>query len=231
MPANLTDPRPDMVYLRRRLKRGETAPTSATANVSTNSLSLSLNQDVSSSDVFVEKETPVSSPIPNAVGLSSLKAINDAYRLNRRQSAIGSLIIGNAMVAGWQMTDGSSGYLYNSGVHVTESPESTPKEYKNRALVEFRNGLLIVGLRNVKYLKRLIVIPKLNETLQAETLGGAGVTMDYESFTALYVSTVDSVVELRKESFRNTLTETFNLHTVKSQIISDKTPSLRTLFS
>lgn len=229
MPANLTNPRPDIVYLRRRLKVGENAPTVEAPKSST--LTLNGSKDASTaSPMFQEKALP-SSAVPNASGLTFLKGVNDACRLNKRQSAIGSLIIGNAMVAGWEMHDGSSGYLYNKGIASTESPETEPAKFNKQALIEFHKELLIVGLRNVRNLKRLIVVPKTGETLQAETIGGTGVVMEFEPFTALYISVIDSVVEFRKENFRGTLTETFNLHTVKPQTATSNTPSLRTLFS
>lgn len=227
MPANLTGPRPDIVFLRRRLKVGESAPVEPTH---TSSSLLSLNRNNEPASPFKE-ETLKSAAIPNAVGLTFLKAENDAYRLNRRQSAIGSLIIGNAMVAGWQLLDGSSGYLYGEGVAATESPESNTKDFNKRPLIEFHKGLLIVGLRNIKHLKRLIIVPRTEETLQAETLGGSGVVMEYEPFTALHISLIDSVLEFRKEDFRGTITETFNLHTVKPHSANPDTASLRTLFS
>jgi hypothetical protein len=226
MSANLTDPRPDIVFLRRRLKVGEVVPTEAPRTSSV----LTLNRDNNSPSPF--QEAPVTGvTIPNAVGLPFLKATNDAYRLNKRQSAIGSLIIGSAMVVGWQLQDGSSGYLYNSGVAVTESPETKTQEFNKRPFIEFHKELLIVALRNVKNLKRLIVVPKTGETLQAETLGGTGVVMEYEPFTALHISLIDSVLEFRKEDFRGTITETFNLHTVKPHSATPETSSLRTLFS
>lgn len=227
MGANLTDPRPDIVFLRRRLKVGESAPVEAAR---TSSSLLSLNRNTESSNLFTEEPlTGIS--IPSASGLSFLKETNDAYRLNKRQSAIGSLVIGNAMVAGWQLQDGSSGYLYNNGVAATEAPETKTAEFNKRAFVEFQKELLILGLRNFKNLKRLIVVPKTGETLQAETLGGTGVVMDYEPFTALHISLIDSVLEFRKEDFRGTITETFNLHTVKPHTATTETSSLRTLFS
>lgn len=227
MTANLTGPRPDIVFLRRRLKRGESAPVEPAR---TSSSLLSLNRNDEPASPF--KEEPLkSSAVPNAVGLPFLKAENDAYRLNRRQSAIGSLIIGNAMVAGWQLMDGSSGYLYATGVAATESPETGTEEFNKRPLIEFHKGLLIVGLRNVKHLKRLIVVPTTGETLQAETLGGSGVVMEYEPFTALHISLIGSVLEFRKEDFRGTITDTFNLHTVKPHSANPDTSSLRTLFS
>lgn len=229
MPANLTNPRPDIVYLRRRLKVGENAPAVEAPKSST--LTLNGSKDASSaSSIFQQKSLP-SSAVPNASGLTFLKEVNDACRLNRRQSAIGSLIIGNAMVAGWEMQDGSSGYLYNKGIAFTESPETDPAKFNKQPLVQFHKDLLVIGLRNVRNLKRLIVVPKTGETLQAETIGGTGVVMEFEPFTALYISVIDSVLEFRKENFRETLTETFNLHTVKPQTATSSTPSLRTLFS
>lgn len=218
MPANLTTPRPDIVYLRRRLKRGETAQLNTTQSVSSNgSTSLNLNRDKTSDNVFKMKEEVVASSIPEATGVELLRNVNDAYRLNRRQSAIGSLIITGAMVAGWQLQDGSSGYLYNKSVTPTESPETSPMSFKKRNLVEFTPEGLIVGLRNFKHLKRLIVAPMSGETLRAVTMSGTGVTMDYEPFTALYLSIIGSAIEFRKEDFRANITDTFNLHTVKSQ--------------
>lgn len=229
MPANLTSPRPDIVYLRRRLKVGENAPAVEVRKTSTIVLNGS-SESAPDSSPLVEKNLP-GATVPNATGLTFLKETNDACRLNKRQSAIGSLIVGNAMVAGWEMLDGSSGYLYNKGITATESPETEPEKFNKQALIEFHKELLIVGLKNVRNLKRLIVVPKSGETLQAETIGGTGVVMEFEPFTALYISVIDSVLEFRKEDFRGTLTETFNLHTVKPQTATSNTPSLRTLFS
>lgn len=229
MPANLTSPRPDIVYLRRRLKVGENAPAVEVRKTSTIVLNGS-SESAPDSSPLVEKTLP-GATVPNATGLTFLKETNDACRLNKRQSAIGSLIVGNAMVAGWEMMDGSSGYLYNKDIAATESPETEPAKFNKQALVEFHKELLIVGLKNVRNLKRLIVVPKTGETLQAETIGGTGVVMEFEPFTALYISVIDSVLEFRKEDFRGTLTETFNLHTVKPQTATSNTPSLRTLFS
>lgn len=229
MPANLTSPRPDIVYLRRRLKVGENAPAVEVRKTSTIVLNGS-SESAPDSSPLVEKTLP-GATVPNATGLTFLKETNDACRLNKRQSAIGSLIVGNAMVAGWEMLDGSSGYLYNKGITATESPETEPAKFNKQALIEFHKELLIVGLKNVRNLKRLIVVPKSGETLQAETIGGTGVVMEFEPFTALYISVIDSVLEFRKEDFRGTLTETFNLHTVKPQTATSNTPSLRTLFS
>lgn len=229
MVANLTNPRPDIVYLRRRLKKGETG-TIEVPKASSVGLKLSSGESTSLESPNPTAAADISS-VPNASGMTMLRQVNDAYRLNKRQSAIGSLIIGNAMVAGWELLDGSSGYIYNQGVQVTESPETEPAKFNKQPLVQFHKDLLITSLRNVRNLKRLIVVPKTGETLQAETIGGTGVVMDFEPFTALYVSVIDSVLELRKEDFRGTLTETFNLHTVKPQIANSDTPSLRTLFS
>lgn len=228
MPVNLTSPRPDIVYLRRRLKLGETV--AAVPVVATRPSTFTLNGSSAAEASLVQVEIIPEASVPAAVGLTFMREINAAYRLKKVQSGAGSLIIGNAMVAGWQMQDGSSGYLYNAGVAPTESHETKPKEFKKRALVEFHKDLLVVGLRNIKHLKRLIVVPKTGETLQAETIGGTGVIMDYEPFTALYISVIDSVIEFRREDFRGTITETFNLHTVKPHN-APETTSLRTLFS
>lgn len=200
------------------------------AQSSSTSTSLNLRGDRDKKSPSGMQDALFGATVPETVGISLLKEENDAYRLNKRQSAIGSLLIGNAMLAGWQMQDGTSGYLYNTGVEHLESPESKLPEFKKRALVEFHKDMLVVGLRNMKHLKRLIVVPRTDETLQAETIGGAGVVMDFEPFTALYISVIDSELVFRKEQFRNTITETFSLHTVKPQI-ANETPSLRTLFS
>lgn len=232
MPADLISPRPDIVFLRRRLKVGETPPqVSNSVSSSSTSSSLNLNrEDRKAPRVGIEEEL-TSSPIPFVQGIGVLRKVNDVYRLNKRQSAIGSLVISNAIVAGWQLNDGTSGYMYGSGVTPTESPETIPAAFKKRELVQFHKGFLVVGLRNLKHLKRLIVIAKPDETLQAETIGGAGVSMDYEPWTALYISVIDSMIEFRKEDFRDSITETFNLHTVKLQNARTDTNTLRTLFN
>jgi hypothetical protein len=227
MPVNLTNPRPYIIYLRRRLKRGESLPVTQNTTTAPRSGGITLGRSTTEA---VTAEKVAGSVVPNAVGLSFLKEVNDAYRFNKRQSAIGSLVIENAMVAGWQLQDGTSGYLYNSGVDVTESPETKPIAFKGRPWIEFHKELLVFSLKNFKTLKRLIVVPKIGTTLQAETMGGTGVVMDHEPFTALYISVIGSVLEFRKEDFRDTITDTFNLHTVKPQIAHEN-PSLRTLFS
>lgn len=226
MVANLTNPRPDIIFMRRRLKIGEEMP--VIIQPDTSSLILNRTPLESSEETLPVKKDD--SNIPYANGIVPLVGEHSAYRLNTRQSAIGTLMISNAIVVGWQLNDGSSGYLYNDGVDSLEGPAHQTKTHMNRPIVEFQKELLIVGLRSIKDLKRLIIVPEQSKTMQAEVISGAGVFMEFEPFTVLYLSVVNSELEFRKEKFKNTLTKTFNLQKVE---LSSKPVSnhLTTLFS
>lgn len=222
MAADLHSPRPDIIFMRRRLKKGETAtPQAATMSARTG---LNLSRPPKGDSVQLPSESPIeprkdstltSANVPMVTGLSLLTNVNDAYRLNKRQSAIGSLVISDVLLAGWQLTDGSSGYLYNQNTPPFEDEQLLPREFKKRPLIEFQKGNLIVGLRNVKHLKRLIIVPKEGTTMQAVTMTGVGVAMPYEPFTVLYISVVGNQIEFRKDDFRNKVSSTYNLHTVR----------------
>ena len=216
MTANLTRPRPDLVFLRRRLRKGEAAPAAQEATAASPSLSLKLNRAAEDEPTFAPSPVEEVGPaIPAVVGVHRLKDENDACRFNPRQSAIGSLVIENARVAAWQLNDGTSGFIYPHGETETEEPGTTPAEFLKRPLVQFHEGKLVVGLRHIRNLKRLIIVPKNGETMKAETVGGTGVIMDYEPFTVLYISLIDRVLEFRKEDFQRTIVETFSFATVK----------------
>jgi hypothetical protein len=219
MTANLKNPRPDIVYLRRRLKRGEQLPeVKQTANIS-----LTLTED----------ELPGQPPVealpttPTLTKDSILGAAQPVLRLNRRQSAIGSLALANVAYVGWEMVDGTTGFLYSNveafhgagGVnHSTGEPrealpEVTPKAFKKRPVLQFVGNELVVGLRHVKELKRFVAVPVPDENISVTTSNKLTILLPHSENAVLYGSVVESCVEFREEKFRGNIHETFRIGT------------------
>lgn len=238
MTANLTRPRPDIVYLRRRLKVGEQLPVVAQPTT-TSSLRLNAPEEE-------ELQIATLPKIPSAPLHGVLDAKHPVMRLNRRQSAVGSLLIAHAAYAAWEFVDGTTGFLYadtasqqraqvvnrSTGQTKAPLPEIATTTRKNRAVVEFHKEFLVVSLRALKLVKRIIIVPQLNQNLQVGTLGGSDVTLPYSDDAALYLSVVDSCVELRAEKYRGSIHETFRIGTyTPSSHAQTPTGSLHAIFA
>jgi hypothetical protein len=217
MTANLKNPRPDIVYLRRRLKPGE-KPKAQPAAQSTSSLLLEAPEAV------VEDVLPA---VPALTKDTVLSGSERVVRMNKRQSAIGTLAFTNVAYAAWELTDGTTGFLYASKEIAANTPavnfatgnvqpplpEVLPRSFKNRPVVEFHKSILVVGLRYLKHIKRIVIVPLEGQNIQAGTVGGSTVTLPHSENGVLYMSVVDSAVELRAEKYRGNIHESFRIGT------------------
>lgn len=195
---DLVSARPDIVYLRRRLKLGETPPV---AEVAANFLSISGSDDIMPVDLTLPDK-------PQAAGRTVLTASSPVVRLNPRQSAIGSLRAAGVTTFAWETQDRRSGLQGPSG---TTSPDMPV--FANRRLVERFEGETVVGLRHFAVLRRLILGADSGEvtltlhggaTIAADTRGGRDV---------LYLSVIGQILEVRLETLATgeDIATTFNI--------------------
>lgn len=193
MVVNLSIPRGDIVYLKRRLKPGEQRPVSASV---TSSLSLSAPSTPEAS------KAPTKPPVAGKVVLTLDD--NPVVRTNARQAGIGSLIIHNVSQFAWA-ADGKSGY---ESVH--DIDPNIPV-YGNRKLVQFYKGNVILGLRHITHLKRLILEAE-DGIIEVELLDGSRITTDSNhGENVVYLSRVKNIIELRIEKKTGSLTDTYSV--------------------
>lgn len=164
MPLNRTAPRLDLPYLRRHPKRDESVPETATTRAAA-APSLSLTPPAATAPAPARPASPAqaahptrqrSRPVARVTGRTILTNESRVVTLNRRQSAIGSLVIdtrpSGTVSCIWELVDGTAGI-----VSETTGIEASP-EFGKRALVQLRRGQLIVGLRHVHQLRRLLLV-------------------------------------------------------------------------
>lgn len=194
MTVNLKSPRPDIVYLRRRLKVGEQLPT---AQVSKNNF-LKLNAPEDAVPV-VEK--------PKAQGRITLNLEHPVVRLNTRQSAIGSIVIEGADNLGWE-AQGQSGLVSAANPTANQAPS-----FGNRKLVEFYKSEVVIGLRHVNKLRRVIVGNSQGGVLKLELLDGAVILLDTENGkNVLTIYRLNNVLEIRAEKLEtDSISSTFSI--------------------
>jgi hypothetical protein len=149
MAFSRTAPRPEIDYLRRRPKLGETVAAPAARAAS----SLSLGR------ASVHRQPKVElAPVRRVDARAILGADAATVTLDRRQSAIGSLAFdlfggqGGLLSCAWELVEGEAG-LVSAALDVRVSPE-----FGHRPIVELRKAQLIVGLRHVRRLRRLLLL-------------------------------------------------------------------------
>ncbi|MFE6967083.1 hypothetical protein ACFVAJ_18365 [Agromyces sp. NPDC057679] len=184
---DMRTPRPDVAFLRRRLKPGEQAAVADSAPAGS-FLNLSQSPQAPAS-ASAEQFLVASSPV--ALGVTELTPANPAASLTRRASAIGSLRITGADQAWWQGVDLTSGSLSPSGRSGAEIPERS-----NRPVLEFHGGELIVGLRHHRLLRRVVVASSTGH-LTVHTATGVRATLP--DGAALHLAPVNGMLELRAE--------------------------------
>lgn len=231
MTANLIKPRPDIVYLRRRLKVGEVAPVKEVAQTSS-SLTLRPQETL---------PEPLSHGTPRLVSDSILKLSEPSYRLSQVTSGVGSMVFTNVSHVGWQLMDGTTGFLYspdspakNENITVnSEVKEATPEistgSHRNRQFIEFHKGFLVVSLRALRNIKRFILVPMPGQDIQGSTQNQITLTLPFEQETVLYCSVIDSHLEFRLEKYRNNIHETYNIGTY--HVTKSHNSTLRDAFS
>jgi hypothetical protein len=196
--VDLLSPRPDITFLRRRLKIGEVPPSITTT--ATNFLDLTGPLDVSRMAAGVPEK-------PAAAGRVVLTADAPVVRLSARQSAIGSLIISGADRFAWETQARAAG-IAGKG----EQPPAMPT-HANRPLIEHVDDDLIVGLRHFASLRRLI-IEASSGTITATLLDGTTIVADTNGGQdVLHLSVVGHHIELRLETLTpgKNVAETFQI--------------------
>lgn len=182
---DLVSPRPDIAYLRRRLKVGERAPA---APVARDFLSISGPDDVLPVGVTVPDK-------PQATGRTVLTASSPVVRLNPRQSAIGSLRAAGATTFAWETQEHLSGVHGPSGSTGGEMPV-----FANRPLVERFEGETVLGLRHVGVLRRLILGADDGE-ITITLHGAAMIVADTRGgLDVLHLSVIGRTLEVRLET-------------------------------
>lgn len=193
MVANLTASRSDLIYLKRRPKMGEIPRETPAARASF----------VLDSPIVVAPLAP-SKPVVLGRVILSLDS-NPVVRLNKRQSAIGSLLISGAESFAWDTgTD--------AGMENLSGRNSPIPMFSNRKLVEFYQGEVAINLRHFREFKRIIVAAT-SGVMEMKLYDGSTVVADSNGGkTVIYIARVKDMIEIRVESLSQTLEETFSIH-------------------
>jgi hypothetical protein len=147
MAFSRTAPRHEISYLRRRPKPGEKPAAVPAPAAAAPALSLGRAPAQPS-----RQERPVA----RARGRAILSRSAPSVTLDRRQSAIGALVFSlvgaGELSCAWELVDGEAGLVSAAG-GVNISPE-----FARRPIVQLREAAIVVGLRNVRRLRRLLLM-------------------------------------------------------------------------
>lgn len=186
--------RTDIPYLRRRVKRG------SVPEPSTKSVSLNLSRGDDAPATGPQPVLPASNripPLPVVDGKVVLTLNEPVVALDRKQSAIGSMVISGAEAFAWEANDGFGNLV------LKEHDESTAPMFGNRRLAEFHKGEVVVGLRHFRNLRRLIVGTRMG-LLKVKLYDGSEIVADGDNGNnALLISRVNNHLEVRLEKINS----------------------------
>ncbi|AQX78891.1 hypothetical protein BWO91_01765 [Plantibacter flavus] len=128
--------------------------------------------------------TPQPFPAPTAEEIRVLDDETPLVRLDPRQSAIGSLIVGGATAIVWETVELVTGVATADGIDGT--PVTTPG---NRPLLGFDGGDAILALRHVHLIRRALFVGTAGHPLTVQLFDG-------ESFAAADDTAAPPVVSL-----------------------------------
>jgi hypothetical protein len=214
--SNFTKPRPDIVFMKRRLKPGETPsvrkvePVSVASDFVDLSLSAPEAPVVTGNNVIVEVSEDIE-PVLLAKRQISGKIIltpqEPMVRFNVRQSAIGSLVGKNVEYFAWE-TYSSSGLVVKQNRGMNLAPV-----YGNRRLAEFHENDFVLGLRHSQKIRR-VFIGNNTEGISFSLFDGSTVHMDtFGGKYVLCISRIGHVLEARMESLEgNDVLTTFSIN-------------------
>ena len=137
-------------------------------------------------------------PAPGIGATRRLDAQTPMIRLDRRQSAIGSLLVTGTTSAAWESSERVTGAM---GIDGAVSGTSI-KCAGNRPLVGYVDGTAVVALRHIRELRRALFIGQPSAPLTVEIFDGGTLTLppaDGELRYILSLTTIDGVIELRAE--------------------------------
>lgn len=200
MALDFTTPRPEIVYLRRRLKAGESLEPASKSSASVGaSTSLKLHAPDKQVTVILPDKPTLDSSF-------ALSAKTPVLRLNRFQSSIGSLLIEGANQFAWDVS-GRFGI-----VRAGQQGESNVPSFGNRKLVEFYKGDVIIGLRHFQQLRRVILTGQGKIVVKLPSGAEVSLNGDGEQ-NALYISRIKDVLEFRFEWVEeDSLSSTFSIY-------------------
>ncbi|NUJ88287.1 hypothetical protein HOW07_09725 [Plantibacter sp. MCCC 1A11337] len=140
--------------------------------------------------------TPQPFPAPTAEEVRVLDDETPLVRLDPRQSAIGSLIVGGATAIVWETVELVTGVATADGVDGT--PVTTPG---NRPLLGFDGGDAILALRHVHLIRRALFVGTAGRPLTVQLFDGESFAAADETGAAPVVSLlrIGSRLELRLE--------------------------------
>ncbi|MEN0014622.1 MAG: hypothetical protein AAGC46_14730, partial [Solirubrobacteraceae bacterium] len=154
------------------------------------------------------KASPPKPPSRRVVGRTMLSADEPTVALDRRQSAVGSLVFEidgpGAVSAFWELQDGTTG-LVDERERVRISPE-----FGRRPIVELHQSAVVVGLRHVGQLRRLLILmtgfagdqsQRVLCTLHDEATFETTHTPTGDYVVALAIYHVDGELVVRREGF------------------------------
>jgi hypothetical protein len=119
-------------------------------------------------------------------------------RLDRRQSAIGSLLVTGATSAAWEGSDRVTGAMTVDGAVSGTSIKCSG----NRPLIGYVDGTAAVALRHIRELRRALFIGERSAALTVEIFDGGTVTLPAAGGELRYIlslTAIDGVIELRAE--------------------------------
>ena len=135
---------------------------------------------------------------PGVGDLRELDADRPLIRIDRRRSAVGTLVVTGASSVAWE----SASLLTGAATVGGEITGSVVETSGNRPLVEFHDRAVLVTLRHVRELRRALVIGRETDALGLRLGGGETLSVATgvpESLTILSILVVDGMLELRAE--------------------------------
>jgi len=206
MAVDLVSARPDIFYLRRRLKVGEQVVSTAPV-AKTDFLNLKRNTDgsaVTAADKAVK-------PKPSVTERTVLTLDEPVVRLNSRQSAIGSLVASGVTVYGWETAERRNGLVRTPVAGQQQLHKYEVPLFGNRALIEFFKGDVIVSLRYFKKLRRLVLGAE-SGVITIKLLDGNTIALDTNGGkNVAYLSVIGNVIEVRIEELITDIDGTFSI--------------------
>lgn len=139
-------------------------------------------------------------PAPDPRDVQVLDARTPVVRVDRRRSAVGSLVVAGCTSTVWESTDHVVGAATVDGATAGRAV-GTPG---NRPLVGFDDGVALVALRHVRSLRRALFIARGAERMTVALHDGTTLAVDPgtgDTTTILALSVVDGELELRAEPF------------------------------
>lgn len=229
MTIDLKNPRNDIVFLRRRLKPGETA----TVKTVTVSRGIKLGFQTAQQEATetttvstVEKVSSHTASIPVLKANTKLTSKNPVIRLTRMQSSIGSINFRNVAYFAWETKDRQTGFRYSDDSYKTDFqsvktgqnypfvPEIATPEFGNRDLMEYIDSEnVVLSARHINQVRRVVLMPKASKTLTITASNGLSINVEYAQDTVLYMSVIDKQIELRLEKIKGNVFETFRIGT------------------